>query len=130
MYILFYCCLWFIYDAISDIGIIYMEGLRKTEKTSNIRAEDRIKRPLVTCQKHCLLLQISPYHLPLVFYFLFNHSSRRPLIAEVRVRSLACQCGISGGQTDTGAGFSPSTSLFFCQCFSPEVPHSFVNHRR
>ena len=44
----YYCCLlWFICDAVNDISIIYLEGLRKIEKTSNIRAEDRIKRPLI-----------------------------------------------------------------------------------
>ena len=78
MYIPYYRCLmWFICDAVSDISIIYLEGLRKTKKTSNIGAEYRTKRLLITCQKHFLLLQISPYHLPLSLYCLFNHLSSR-----------------------------------------------------
>jgi hypothetical protein len=37
--------------------------------------------------------------------------SRRPLTAEARVRP----CGIYGGQSGTGTGFSQSTSDFPCQ---------------
>jgi hypothetical protein len=48
--------------------------------------------------------------------------SRRPLTAEVRVRSRVGQCGISGGQSGTGTGFSPSTSVFPCQFHSTGAP--------
>jgi len=120
VYILYYCCLlWFICDAVSDISIIYLEGLRQTEKTSNIRAERSTEAPANNVTEALPLLHISTCHLPLLFYFLLNHVSGLPLIAEVLVESLAGQCGISGGQMGTGAGFSPSTSLFFCQCVSP-----------
>jgi hypothetical protein len=34
--------------------------------------------------------------------------SRRPLTAEARVRSRVSPCEISGGQSGTGTGFSPS----------------------
>jgi hypothetical protein len=38
--------------------------------------------------------------------------SRRLLTAEARVRSRVVPCGIYGGQSDTGAVFFPSTSVF------------------
>jgi hypothetical protein len=48
--------------------------------------------------------------------------SRRPLTAEARVRSLVGPWGIGGGQSGTGAGFSPSTSVFPCQFHSTGAP--------
>jgi hypothetical protein len=43
--------------------------------------------------------------------------SRRPLTAETRVRSRVGSCGICGGQSGTGTGFSLSTSVFLCQFY-------------
>jgi hypothetical protein len=48
--------------------------------------------------------------------------SRRPLTAEARVRSRVSLCGICGGQSDTGTGFSPSTSVFPSQFYSTGAP--------
>jgi hypothetical protein len=47
--------------------------------------------------------------------------SRRPLTAEARVRSRFGPCGICGGQSGTGKGFSPSTSVFPCQFHSTDA---------
>ena len=41
--------------------------------------------------------------------------SRLPVTAEDRVRSRANPCGISDGQSGTGIGFYPGTSVFLCQ---------------
>jgi hypothetical protein len=41
--------------------------------------------------------------------------SRRPLTAEAWVRAWVNPCGICSGQSGTGTGFSPSSSVFPCQ---------------
>jgi hypothetical protein len=48
--------------------------------------------------------------------------SRRPLTAEARVQSWVSPCGICSGQSGTGTGFSPSTSVFPCQFNSTGAP--------
>jgi hypothetical protein len=50
--------------------------------------------------------------------------SRRPLTAEARVRSRVSQCGVCGGQSGTGTGFSPSCR-FSPVNFIPLVLHYF-----
>jgi hypothetical protein len=48
--------------------------------------------------------------------------SRRPLAPESHVSARINPCGVCGGQSGTGTGFSPSSSVF------PFKYHSF--HRR
>jgi hypothetical protein len=45
--------------------------------------------------------------------------SLRPLTAEDRVHARVNPCGICGGQSDTGTGFSPSSSVFPCKYIIP-----------
>jgi hypothetical protein len=44
--------------------------------------------------------------------------SHRLLTAEARFRAHGSPCGICGGQSDTGTGFSPSPLVFLCQYHS------------
>jgi hypothetical protein len=52
--------------------------------------------------------------------------SRRPLTAEARVRSQVTPCGVFGGQSGTGTGFSPSCR-FSPVSFIPLVLHYLSN---
>jgi hypothetical protein len=45
--------------------------------------------------------------------------SRRPLTVEARVRVRVNPCGICGGQSGTGTGFSLSSSVFPCEYSIP-----------
>jgi hypothetical protein len=55
--------------------------------------------------------------------------SRRLLTAEARVRSRVGSCRICGGQSGTGTGFSPSTSVFSCQFDSTAAPLKWKSRR-
>jgi hypothetical protein len=52
--------------------------------------------------------------------------SRRPLTAEARVRDRVNPCGICGGQSGTGTGFSTSSSVFPCQYHSTVAPQTHI----
>jgi predicted small secreted protein len=53
--------------------------------------------------------------------------SRRPLTAETRVRTRVSPCGISDGQSGTGTGFSPSSSLSSVTIIPPLLS-VLINH--
>jgi hypothetical protein len=65
------------------------------------------------------------YHFTLLYHLRvgFGHAmaqvvSRRPSTVEAQVRSRLRPCGICGGHSGTGAGFSPITAVFSCQFHS------------
>jgi hypothetical protein len=47
--------------------------------------------------------------------------SRRPLTMEAWVRARVNPCGICGGQSGTGTGFSPSSSVLPCHIIPPSL---------
>jgi hypothetical protein len=52
--------------------------------------------------------------------------SRRPLTAKSRVRDRVNLCGICGGQSGTGTGFSLSSSVLPCQYHSAVALHTHI----
>ena len=62
-------------------------------------------------------------HSALVCFVRFPQQTR-PLTVEARFRSKVSPCEICGGQSDTGTGFSPNTSVFPCQYHSISAPYS------
>jgi hypothetical protein len=53
--------------------------------------------------------------------------SRRHLTAKARVRARVNPCGVCGGQSETGTGFSPSSTVLPCLYHSAVVLHSHIS---
>ena len=53
--------------------------------------------------------------------------SRQPLTAEAWFQTQSFLCGLCGRQIDTGAGFSPGTSVFPCQYHCTFAPYSITD---
>jgi hypothetical protein len=81
----------------------------------------------------------SRQHLSLMGRAMAQTVSRRPPTAEARVRSRVSPYRIYGGQSGTGTGSSPSSSVFTCQFHSTASPllgkgqknnhHHHLHHR-
>jgi len=55
--------------------------------------------------------------------------SRLPLTAEARDRARVNPCRIFGGQSGTGTGFFPSSSVFPCQYIIPPSLSKLICHQ-
>jgi hypothetical protein len=53
--------------------------------------------------------------------------SRWPRTSDALARARISPCGNYGGQSDTGIGLSPSSSVFFCQYNSTIVRHAHIS---
>jgi hypothetical protein len=53
--------------------------------------------------------------------------SRLPLAAEARVHTRVRPSGICGGQSGTGTGLSPNSSVLPCQCDSTVADYSHIS---
>jgi hypothetical protein len=80
--------------------------------------------------------QFNPDHVSHPFYDWFASGSakaqavsRRFLTAEGRDRCRLSPYGIRGGQTGTGTGFSPSSSIFLCKYHSSMTLHTHISGR-
>jgi hypothetical protein len=52
-------------------------------------------------------------------------ASLRPFTAEARIRSRVNPCGIPDGQSGTGTGLSPTSSIFSCLYISIVTLHTY-----
>ena len=82
--------------------------------------------------------QLNVRHLPqssfqstIVAHAISRAVIRRTLTAEAPIQSQAGLYAICGGQSDSGTGFSPSTSFSIATIMPPFLhTHSFTCHRR
>jgi hypothetical protein len=54
--------------------------------------------------------------------------SHWPVTTEARVHARVNTCGICGGQSGTGMGFSPNSSVFPCQYIIPPLLSKLISY--
>jgi hypothetical protein len=136
--------------------ITYLYFIKSVNKTFQFIYWDIVVRTLVMCQHHRPCRVITPcityledrrsmlhrnIHKRLAHCMVSQPNRQQygswhgscawcqPLTAETRVWSQTSSCGVCNGQSGTGTGFSPSTSVFPCQCPTTNAPNSFIYHR-
>jgi hypothetical protein len=84
-------------DLFEDLAVGYFETTRLRLVTVELISSDRAMVQAVSCQS---------------------------LTTAVRVRAQVSPCDVCGGQSVTGTVFSPSSSVFTCQCYSTVAVHT------
>jgi hypothetical protein len=90
---------------------------------SSVSLPTHFRTNWMLCHGRCTnILHAAWTYTPVIGHAMAQAVSRRPPTMEAQVQSWVSPCGICGGQSGTGTGFSLSSSVFPCQFHSTGAP--------